>query len=145
MRFKRCDRRCDYDFTDRKQKAFARKQRQECERSPLLAEQIHEDQHSVEQELAKRLALFAQSEKRMRDLRARHWRQVRALYFGLSSAEKQIIRNKWVAWTGPAESQHLSYLIRQLTGEYERICEEQRRTTMLIRDRLKGGEQLPLL
>lgn len=146
MRFKPTPRSEQYQFTDRKRQAFARKQRIEQERFPLLAEQIAQDQHSIEEEQWFRSERMHANETRMRAFHAGVWRRVRAMYFALPPADRAIIRQRWMAWSGPADPSALSYLIRLHTGEYHAIGMAQRAEVAAIYAQLPLQEQgsLPL-
>lgn len=141
MRFKPTPRYEQYQFTDRKRQAFARKQRSEQERFPLLAEQIAQEQHSVNEEEGLRSERMQATEARMRAFHASVWRRVRAMYFALPAADRAVIRQRWMSWTGPAEPTALSYLIRLHTGEYHAVGVAQRAEAAMIRAQLRAQEQ----
>ncbi|MEB8059246.1 hypothetical protein [Pseudomonas fulva] len=141
MRFKPTPRSEQYQFTDRKRQAFARKQRNEQERFPLLAEQIAQEQHSVMEEEMFRTERMQATEARMRAFHAGVWRRVRAMYYALPAADRAVIRQRWLNWSGPAEPTSLSYLIRLHTGEYHEIGVRQRAEAAAIRAQLQSQEQ----
>ncbi|HHM8127203.1 TPA: hypothetical protein ACRMWJ_005965 [Pseudomonas aeruginosa] len=146
MRFKQMPRYGEYKFSDRKRRAFARKLVKEQERFPLLAAQIEGEQHSVEEEQQFRLTRMRASEARMRKVHADTWRRVRAMYFALSSSDREVVQEKWRRWSGPADPVCLSYIIRVHTGEYDALTVAQKAESAALRASLRVPYQdtLPL-
>jgi len=70
MRFRRWPKPTGFEDTSRKRLAFARKQRVERESLPLLADQIAEAQHGVDEEMARRALSWQRAERDSRAYRA---------------------------------------------------------------------------
>ncbi|WP_316157840.1 hypothetical protein [Cupriavidus sp. BIC8F] len=116
MRFTRYERHNPIDFNARRQAAFARKQAREREHYPLLAEHVAAEQHSVDEELARRNARSDACEANMRAHYARSWRDARRIYFSQPEAMRAIIRAKWRAWVGPTTSTYFSWMVDVESG-----------------------------
>lgn len=116
MRFTRYERHNPIDFNARRQAAFARKQARERERYPLLAEHVAAEQHSVDEELARRNARADACEANIRAHYARSWRDARRIYFAQPEAVRAVIRAKWEAWVGPTTSTYFSWMVDAESG-----------------------------
>lgn len=88
MRFTPFGRHDPINFNARRQAAFARKQQRERDRYPLFAEHVAAEQHSAEDELARRQRRADRFDVTMRGLHARVWREKRAIYFSLPAAQR---------------------------------------------------------
>lgn len=124
MRFTRYERHNPIDFNARRQAAFARKQARERERYPLLAEHVAAEQHSVDQEIARRTVRADCFEQRMRDYYARSWREARRIYFAQSPAVRAVIRAKWSTWVGPTTWTYFAWMVDVESGNQARRVAE---------------------
>ena len=116
MRFKPYGRYA-YEWTQRKEAAAVRRLRREREAYPLFAEQIGEQQPSIDDIRERRLAQSAKTECAMRARQAASWRAVRARFFAIPASDRAELLRYWNAhrWF-PGEPTHLNYLI----GKYEK-------------------------
>lgn len=78
MRFKRAPRVEGYHETPRKRAAVLVSQRRQREKLPLFADQIAEQQPSVDEVIAARHEYFPRAQQERRDKLAADWREVRA-------------------------------------------------------------------
>ncbi|CAN7777881.1 hypothetical protein LJR296_007794 [Cupriavidus necator] len=124
MRFTRHERYNPIDFNTRRQAAFARKQARERERYPLLADHVAAEQHSVEEEIARRTVRADSCEQGMRDFYARSWRDARRIYFAQPEAVRAVIRAKWSAWVGPTTSTYFAWMVDVESGNQARRVAE---------------------
>jgi len=70
-----------FEDTSRKRLAFARKQRLERESLPHFSDQIAEEQHGADGEMARRALSWERAERESRAWRAARWREGRARLF----------------------------------------------------------------
>src|SRR5271166_2777868 len=70
MRFRRWPRPAGFEDTSRKRLAFARKQRLERKSLPLFADQIAEEQHGADEEMARRALSWERAERESRAWRS---------------------------------------------------------------------------
>lgn len=124
MRFTRQERYNPIAFTARRQAAFTRKQARERERYPLLADHVAAEQHSVEEEIARRTVRTDSCEQRMRAYYARSWRDARRIYFAQPEAVRAVIRAKWSAWVGPTTSTYFAWMVDVESGNQARRVAE---------------------
>lgn len=120
MRFTRFERYTPIDFNARRQSAFVRKQQCERDRYPLFSEHIQGEQHSADEEVARRRRQADRFEAWQRALHARVWRQARAHFFSLPEAVKEQIRSQWLTWTGPTTALYFSFMVDELSGDQAR-------------------------
>ncbi|MDF3882660.1 hypothetical protein ACU4GD_15175 [Cupriavidus basilensis] len=145
MRFTRYERHNAIDFNARRQAAFARKQARERERYPLFGEHIAAEQHTVDEEIARRTVRADSFEHRMRALNARCWRDARKIYFAQADAVRAEIRAKWAAWRGPTTSTYFAWLVDVESGNQARrvaACEAQYAAARMARGALPVQERL---
>ena len=136
MRFTQFGRHDPIHFTARRQAAFARKQQRERDRYPLFADHVAGEQHSADEELARRQRRSDRLEATTRELHARVWREKRAIYFSLSAAQRAEVRAKWLAWTGPTTAFYYAYIVDNASGEAPRRAEASRAHTLEVRRRV---------
>ena len=105
MRFKRM---FIYEFQDtyRKRLAFLRKQQQERNNYPLLAEQIAEQQLDVDTEMAERREYFKTQHALNRQRRAHEWRQGRAKLTQYPVEERRCLLAYWQRCSLPADPEY---------------------------------------
>ncbi|MDK3022909.1 hypothetical protein QO239_09930 [Cupriavidus taiwanensis] len=120
MRFTRYERHNPIDFNARRQAAFARKQARERDRYPLLADHVAAEQHSVDDEIARRTVRADSFEQRMRAFQAGCWRDARRIYFAQPEAVRVVIRTKWAAWVGPTTSTYFAWMVDVQSGNQAR-------------------------
>ncbi|GAA0850446.1 MULTISPECIES: hypothetical protein [Cupriavidus] len=136
MRFTRLGRHDPIDFNTRRQAAFARKQQRERDRYPLFADHVAAEQHTPDEELARRQRRSENLARTTRTLHARIWREKRAVYFSLTPAQQAEIRAKWLAWTGPTTALYFAYIVDGTSGEAERRDTACREKALAIRRRV---------
>lgn len=117
MRFTRFERYSPIDFNARRQAAFARKQQRERDRYPLFPEHVACEQHTADEEIARRQRQADRFEASQRALQARWWREARTRFFSLPEPLKEEIRTKWLAWTGPTTASYFTYIVDEVSGE----------------------------
>jgi hypothetical protein len=122
MRFDRHVRYEPLTLTERKVKAFQRKQAKERARYPLFSDHIADEQHSVEDEATKRATLADKFMQERRDFLAEVWRKSRKLYFSQPDSVRVAIRDYWKAWRGPVTAIYFASVVDDLSGERERRC-----------------------
>jgi hypothetical protein len=145
MRFTRYERHNTIDFNARRQAAFARKQARERERYPLFGDHIAAEQHTMDEEIARRTVRADSFEHRMRAFNARCWRDARKIYFAQSEAVRAEIRAKWAAWRGPTTSTYFAWLVDVESGNQARrvaACEAQYAAARTARGSLPVQERL---
>nr|WP_315593838.1 hypothetical protein [uncultured Cupriavidus sp.] len=138
MRFTRHGRHDPINFNTRRQAAFTRKQQRERDRYPLFAEHVAAEQHSPDEEFARRQRRSDNLERTTRTLHARIWREKRAVYFSLAADLQAEIRAKWLAWTGPTTPFYFAYIVDNVSGEYARRTEAAREKEAAIRLRIRA-------
>ncbi|MEN7527644.1 MULTISPECIES: hypothetical protein [unclassified Cupriavidus] len=136
MRFTRHGRHDPINFNARRQAAFARKQQRERDRYPLFAEHVAAEQHSPDEEFARRQRRSDNLERTTRSLHARIWREKRAVYFSLAAELRAEIRTKWLAWTGPTTPFYFAYIVDMVSGEAARRAEASRANMLAVRRRV---------
>jgi len=136
MRFTRFGRHNPINFNTRRQAAFARKQQRERDRYPLFADHVAAEQHSPDEELARRQRRADRLDTTLRGLDARVWREKRAIYFSLTADQRAEIRARWLAWTGPTTALYFAYIVDNVSGEAERRSEASRAHALAIRRRV---------
>lgn len=124
MKFDRMPRHERIRIEGRKAVAFRSRQARELEKYPLLAGEIEESLPSIEEAEMRRNEIAGQSEKRMRDLVASHWRKGRRAFFSSDEATKEAIRIMWSSWAGPLRASYFCYVVDVCTGEHERRASE---------------------
>lgn len=139
MRFTRATRFDPIDFNNRRQAAFARKQRRERDRYPLFAEHVAAEQHSVDEEIGRRQRRADNLERTTRELNARTWRSARRLFFSQPEPVKAQIREKWANWRGPTTSQYFAYIVDELSGERARRVAKANRHTATVCQRVRAA------
>ncbi|MBB3010119.1 hypothetical protein [Cupriavidus alkaliphilus] len=146
MRFTRLERHAPIDFNARRVAAFARKQQRERDRYPLFAEHVAAEQHSADEELARRQRRSDRLETATRGLHARVWREKRAVYFSLPAEQRADIRTKWLAWTGPTTALYFAYIVDTVSGEAAQRAAASRAHALSIRRRVLASlpEQLEM-
>lgn len=101
MRF---DKTGHYEFndTERKRQAFARKQKKEQERYPLFAEQIASEQLDVDTEMVRRRTSWDRNQSNGRAQRARDWIRARARLAAYPVGERKELLAYWkrCGWPG---------------------------------------------
>ncbi|SDD58109.1 hypothetical protein SAMN05216345_111129 [Cupriavidus sp. YR651] len=136
MRFSRLDRHTPIDFNARRQAAFARKQQRERDRYPLFPDHVAGEQHTPDDEVARRQRRSDNLERTTRTLHARIWREKRAVYFSLTGDLQAEIRAKWLEWTGPTTPLYYAYIVDNVSGDYERRVAAARANEKAIRKRV---------
>jgi len=136
MRFTRFGRHDPINFNTRRQAAFARKQQRERDRYPLFTDHVAAEQHSHDEEFARRQRRSDRLEATTRGLHARVWREKRAIYFSLSAEQRAEVRAKWLAWTGPTTALYYAYIVDNASGEAARRAEASRAHTLEVRRRV---------
>lgn len=110
--------------------------RQRNERDyPLLASQIPcENNWDVAQEQERRRQKISESEKVLRGLRAKHWRNARACYFSCPESMRMEIKARWVAWRWNRNPINFIYLVELYNGvsEAKRKDFQERKTRMAL-------------
>lgn len=114
MRFRRRHRPEPYGDTSRKRAAFLRKQRLQREALPLFANEIAADQHSVEEEMARRAVWWDEAERERRRQRAAWWRKGRARLFALPDALRARVREIWRTCPYPADPASFADFLHQI-------------------------------
>lgn len=117
MKFKRMARYETTTMTERKARAFERKQEKMRERYPLFPDQIQV--RSLEEETARRLMAQRSSEDSMRQFHARVWRESRRDYWRASDEQRAAVRQMWAGWAGPSDSTYFRYVVDYCTGVME--------------------------
>lgn len=117
MLFQRYERYEPITLTDRKAKAFLRKQQKERDRYPLFSEHVAAEQHTLDDELQRRERSRVSFEETMRQSHARSWRQARKLYFSLSDEIRATIRTEWEKWPGPRTSGYFWSMVDLHSGQ----------------------------
>lgn len=114
MRFRPWPRPTSYDDTPRKRAALARKQRLQCDKHPLLAELIAEQQPSADDEMARRAERWALSQQADRDRRARLWRDSRARLTAYDPSLRRLLIELWRGCPYPADPSYLLDLLHSV-------------------------------
>ena len=114
MRFRRWPRPEPYRDTSRKRAAFLRKQRLEREALPLFSDMIGAGQHSVNDEMSRRVIWWDEAEHDRRDQRASRWRAARARLFALPDGLRRRIRELWRTCPYPADPANFADLLHQI-------------------------------
>ncbi|MCW2318529.1 hypothetical protein M2322_004098 [Rhodoblastus acidophilus] len=114
MRFRRWPRPTSYEDTPRKRAAFARKQRLEREALPLYASEIAENQHSADEEMARRAVTWDRVEHSKRAYHALKWREARARLFAFPEPVRLQIRRIWRDCPYPPDHAYFCDLLRQI-------------------------------
>ncbi|PPQ35158.1 hypothetical protein SAMN06265338_1326 [Rhodoblastus acidophilus] len=114
MRFRRWPRPTPYEDTPRKRAAFARKQRLEREALPLYASEIAENQHSADEEMARRAVTWDRVEHSKRAYHALKWREARARLFAFPESVRLQIRRIWRDCPYPPDHAYFCDLLRQI-------------------------------
>ncbi|PCE30300.1 hypothetical protein [Burkholderia ubonensis] len=145
MRFDRAVRYDEYIWTRRKELAFLGRHKRvarKLERDyPLFADQLApEPETDVDAEKARRIARARESEQRMRDLDASHWRSGRASYFACDMETRVRIMAEWRTWTGPVKPLYFIYVVEKHNGVGEERTQRMREREAEIRARV-----LPML
>ena len=112
MRFRRWRRPAGFEDTSRKRLAFARKQRLERESLPHFSDQIAEEQHGADGEMARRALSWECAERESRAWRAARWREGRARLFSLPDALRQKVRTVWAGCPYPADPSYFADFLR---------------------------------
>lgn len=106
MRFSRYGH-CEFRDTPRKRAAFARKQLAEQQAFPLFAEEIAEQQHSVDEEMAARSLNWAKREREDRQQRAVKWREGRRRLAAYPEDERRQLLAYWQRCSWPGDPTYL--------------------------------------
>jgi hypothetical protein len=114
MRFRRWHRPEPYGDTSRKRAAFLRKQRLHRESLPLFADEIASQQHSVDEEMARRAIWWAEAEHHRRHQRAARWRDARARLFAMPDALRRRVREIWRTCPYPADPASFADFLYQI-------------------------------
>jgi len=114
MRFRRWPHPTPFEDTTRKRAAFARKQRLERESLPLFASEIAENQHSADEEMARRAVSWDQVQQSSRNRRAADWRRFRARLFAFPDALRRQIRETWRRCPYPPDPYSFGDFLRQI-------------------------------
>lgn len=106
MRFKRQPR---FAFTDtsRKRAALRRKQANERDALPLLAQIVAEAQPTEDEVMTARAAMWTKTERESRATRAGKWREARAQLDALPAPERPALRHAWDCAPYPADPVYL--------------------------------------
>lgn len=134
MKFTRFERYEPITITKRKQQAFLRKQERERARYPLFPDQI--EQRSLESEAERRKKSAQASETRMRDLRAKVWREARRDYWAATEEQREAIRIKWEGWRGGRDPNYFRYVVDVCTGVMEERARRMRERDRELRARI---------
>lgn len=114
MRFRRWPRPTPYEDTPRKRAAFARKQCLKREALPLYASEIAENQHSADEEMARRAVTWDRVEQSKRDYHASKWREARGRLFDFPEPVRLQIRRIWRDCPYPPDHAYFCDLLRQI-------------------------------
>lgn len=148
MQFQRYPRYEPITMNERKAAAFLRKQAKERARYPLFAEHVACEQHSLEDELLRRMQRALAYECNLREFHARTWRTSRAIYFTLPADLRAAIRSEWQAWSGPRSATYFAWLVDVRSGNQAkrlaRIEQDQTPAVELARRRLSAASALLL-
>jgi hypothetical protein len=112
------------ELNARRQAAFARKQVRERDRYPLFADHVPAEQHSLDEELARRITRGDAFEQRMRAFNAKCWRNARRIYFAQPEEVRAVIRAKWTTWVGPTTSTYFFWMVDLESGNQARRVAE---------------------
>lgn len=106
MRFNKMSK---YEFNDtqRKRMAYARKQKKEQERYPLFADEIAAQQIDVDTEMAQRKTRWSKQEVNDRARRSFDWRRARAKLAGYPIPERVQLRAYWQRCGWPGDPTYL--------------------------------------
>jgi len=110
MRFKRFGR-WAFEDTSRKRSAFERKKRLEREALPLFADQIGEEQVSVDDEMEGRREMFARRVSADRAYQAKKWRECRRRVGDYRPDVRAALMSYWQGCRWPADP---SYFLSML-------------------------------
>ncbi len=124
MRFQPTPRYEPLNWTPRKQALAASRPARDLAKAraalPLLADQLPEPAPvDLDALAARRQALLASAEARMRAMTARHWRAARRDYFAATETQREAIRAAWAAWRGPLTALYFRYVVDLHTGVTE--------------------------
>ena len=87
---------------------------------PLFSSQMEKPAPlDAERELEKRQLIATASEKRIRSLYARVWRESRRDYANATPQQRAAIRDTWSTWAGPLTSLYFRYVVDEHTGVNE--------------------------
>lgn len=114
MRFRRWHRPEPYGDTSRKRAAFLRKQRLDRESLPLFAADIAAQQHSVDEEMARRAIWWGEAERHRRQQRAARWRETRARLFAMPDPLRGRVREIWRTCPYPADPASFADFLYQI-------------------------------
>lgn len=134
MKFTRFERYEPVTMTERKRLAFLRKQEREKSRYPLFPDQI--EVKSLDGEMERRQQSLRASETRMRELRARIWREARRDYWAATPEQRDAIRVKWEGWRGGREPNYFRYVVDVCIGVMEERARQMRERDRELRARI---------
>lgn len=125
MRFKRFEPYRPYAVTARKVGALVRRQARERDALPLFADQVAEEQPSIDQAMAARAERWARAFAADRLREAGNWRRGRREIAALPAAERRRFMAYWQRqWAGPLTASYLLMLLNMLrTGRLADMAE----------------------
>ena len=138
MLFERYARYETFTMTDRKIAAFLRKQERERSRYPLFPQHIEAEQHSLDEEIVKRVRINMNSVQGSRTFRAQAWRRLRAAYFAQPLEVRERIKAEWAAWVGSRSPTYFGWMVDVHSGEQARRVAAANEQTAAIRARIRG-------
>lgn len=116
MRFTRYFR-GDYQATDRKRAAAARRQRRELEAVPLFAQEVAESLPSIDAVMAARSAEFAADLKADRTRQAEQWRRGRAELRALPVQSRALLLAYWQRCWWPGTPTYLLMMLHMAKND----------------------------
>lgn len=111
MRFTRFG---QYEFqdTNRKRAAVLRRNRLECERHPLFADEIAATQDTPDQAMDSRREIWTRRQAESRLVRARHWREARAQLRVYDADDRLGLLAYWQRCSWPADPEYLVSMLQ---------------------------------
>lgn len=107
-----------FQDTTRKRQCAERRQQQEREAAPLLADLIAEQQPSIDSLMNQRAEDWDRDEERARARLAASWRHIRAAIAALPAPQRQEIKARAQLYAGPLNPISYAYFYRETTGHH---------------------------
>jgi len=118
--------RYQYEWTDGKARSFLNKSQRDLNRDikklPLLGEVLEAQSPTltVDEERERRIQSHIEYDQKLRDSRAKCWREARAIYFSLPDDVKQRIMDKWNSRMYPLEAVNFASMVDTESGNQAR-------------------------
>lgn len=111
MRFSRFG---QYEFqdTNRKRAAVLRRNRLECERHPLFADEIAATQETPDQAMDSRREIWTRRQAECRLVRARQWREARAQLRTYDAVDRMALLAYWRRCSWPADPEYVVSMLK---------------------------------